>query len=325
MKHLASEQRTIFVSSHLMNEMAVTADHLIVIGKGKLIAESTTQEFIERSSEKSVLVRSPDAGTLADLIAAEGGKATPQDPAEGRTAALTVTGLDAPRIGEIAAANRIVLHELAPQLGSLEEAFHGDDGRQRRVRRRHARGDRRSRPPAPRPPRGAANDLRQPTRRPGPPRLGSRLRPRPAGGLRRPDLLAEWTKIRSVRSTVWTLVIFVVVSLGLTGLLTWLTLNALNNGRRRAGRGRHHHRPGQLHPRHRPGAGPARHLRAGRAGDHQRVLDRRDSLLAARRAAPLPGDPGQGPGLRGAGARRRRDRRVRVVLHRQDAWWTGTS
>jgi len=61
MKQLASEGRTVFVSSHLMNEMAVTADHLIVIGKGKLIAESTTQEFIERSSEKSVLVRSPDA------------------------------------------------------------------------------------------------------------------------------------------------------------------------------------------------------------------------------------------------------------------------
>ncbi len=123
MKHLASEQRTIFVSSHLMNEMAVTADHLIVIGKGKLIAESTTQEFIERSSEKSVLVRSPDASALADLIAAEDGKAIPQDPARGRAAALSVTGLEAPRIGEIAAANRIVLHELAPQLGSLEEAF----------------------------------------------------------------------------------------------------------------------------------------------------------------------------------------------------------
>jgi ABC-2 type transport system ATP-binding protein len=123
MKHLASEQRTIFVSSHLMNEMAVTADHLIVIGKGKLIAESSTQEFIERSSEKTVLVRSPDAGALADLIAAGGGKAIPQDPAEGRAAALSVTGMEAPRIGEIAAANRIVLHELTPQLGSLEEAF----------------------------------------------------------------------------------------------------------------------------------------------------------------------------------------------------------
>jgi ABC-2 type transport system ATP-binding protein len=123
MKHLASEQRTIFVSSHLMNEMAVTADHLIVIGRGKLLAESSTQEFIERSAEKTVLVRSPDAGALADLIAAEGGKAMAQDPAEGRAAVLSVSGLDAPRIGEIAAANRIVLHELTPQLGSLEEAF----------------------------------------------------------------------------------------------------------------------------------------------------------------------------------------------------------
>jgi ABC-2 type transport system ATP-binding protein len=123
MKTLASEGRTIFVSSHLMNEMAVTADHLIVIGKGKLIADCTTQEFIEQSSEGSVLVRSPEAGTLAGLIAAEGGKAAPQDGAQGRAAALSVTGMDAPRIGEIAAANRIVLHELTPQLASLEEAF----------------------------------------------------------------------------------------------------------------------------------------------------------------------------------------------------------
>ena len=123
MKALAAERRTIFVSSHLMNEMAVTADHLIVIGKGKLIADCSTQEFIERSSEKSVLVRSPDAGTLEDLIFAEGGKITPQEPAEGRADALSVTGLEAPRIGEIAAANGIVLHELTPRLASLEEAY----------------------------------------------------------------------------------------------------------------------------------------------------------------------------------------------------------
>ena len=123
MKQLAAEGRTIFVSSHLMNEMAVTADHLIVIGKGKLIADCSTREFIARSSEKSVLVRSPDADRLADLIAAEGGKAIAQGPSDGQAAALSVTGLEAPRIGEIAAANRIVLHELTPQLASLEEAF----------------------------------------------------------------------------------------------------------------------------------------------------------------------------------------------------------
>ena len=64
MKHLAAEGRTVFVSSHLMSEMAVTADHLIVIGRGKLIADRRTQEFIERSSEHSVLVRSPDVDRL---------------------------------------------------------------------------------------------------------------------------------------------------------------------------------------------------------------------------------------------------------------------
>jgi ABC-2 type transport system ATP-binding protein len=121
MKQLATEGRTVFVSSHLMNEMAVTADHLIVIGRGKLIADCGTQEFIERSSERAVFVRSPQAPALADLLAAEGGKATAAD-GDG-VPALTVTGLDAPRIGEIAAAGRIVLHELTPRLASLEEAY----------------------------------------------------------------------------------------------------------------------------------------------------------------------------------------------------------
>jgi ABC-2 type transport system ATP-binding protein len=125
MKQLASEGRTVFVSSHLMNEMAVTADHLIVIGRGKLLAETSTQEFIERSAEKYVLVRSPDVAKLADLIAADGGKAEPQEEAGGndRAAAVRVTSMDAPRIGEIAAAARIVLYELTPRLASLEEAY----------------------------------------------------------------------------------------------------------------------------------------------------------------------------------------------------------
>jgi ABC-2 type transport system ATP-binding protein len=127
-KQLAAEGRTVFVSSHLMNEMAVTADHLIVIGRGRLIAASSTQEFIERSSEKSVLVRSPDAARLADLINADGGKATPDEAAPAgqapdQASQLRVTGLEAPRIGELAAAGAIVLHELTPQRGSLEEAF----------------------------------------------------------------------------------------------------------------------------------------------------------------------------------------------------------
>ena len=122
MKQLAAEGRTIFVSSHLMNEMAVTADHLIVIGKGKLIADSPTQEFIERSSERSVLVRSPQADRLGELITTGGGTVK-QETNGTQPAGLSVTGMDAQRIGEIAAAAGIVLHELTPRLASLEEAY----------------------------------------------------------------------------------------------------------------------------------------------------------------------------------------------------------
>jgi ABC-2 type transport system ATP-binding protein len=122
MKRLAAEGRTIFVSSHLMNEMAVTADHLIVIGKGKLIAACPTQEFIERSSERTVLVRSPQAGRLSELIAAEGGVVKPENGGT-QPPGLSVTGLAAPRIGELAAAAGIVLYELTPRLASLEEAY----------------------------------------------------------------------------------------------------------------------------------------------------------------------------------------------------------
>jgi ABC-2 type transport system ATP-binding protein len=117
MRHLAGEGRTILVSSHLMSEMAQTADHLIVIGRGSLIADCSTQEFIERSSERSVLVRTPD-DRLRDLITADGGQVKLEP--EG---ALGVTGLEASRIGELAAGAGIVLHELTPRLASLEEAF----------------------------------------------------------------------------------------------------------------------------------------------------------------------------------------------------------
>jgi ABC-2 type transport system ATP-binding protein len=123
MKQLASEGRTILVSSHLMNEMAVTADYVIVIGRGRLITEARTEDVIARSTNKSVRVRSPDAAQLTELITAAGGKVTP-DPSAAADGAgvLTVAGLDAARIGELAASHGIVLHELTP-LGSLEEAF----------------------------------------------------------------------------------------------------------------------------------------------------------------------------------------------------------
>jgi ABC-2 type transport system ATP-binding protein len=128
MKQLAAEGRTILVSSHLMNEMAVTADYLIVIGRGKLIVESSTEDVIARSADKSVRVRTPDPARLTELITAAGGTAAPGEdgggPATPGNAAglLTVTGLPAARIGELAASASIVLHELTP-LASLEEAF----------------------------------------------------------------------------------------------------------------------------------------------------------------------------------------------------------
>jgi ABC-2 type transport system ATP-binding protein len=118
MKHEAGRGRTVFVSSHLMNEMAVTADHLIVIGRGRLVADCSTREFIEGATERSVLVRSPDADRLADVLAGEGGNVTRHEDGT-----LSVTHLEAPRIGELAAAGGFVLHELSPQTGSLEEAF----------------------------------------------------------------------------------------------------------------------------------------------------------------------------------------------------------
>ncbi|HTW04596.1 MAG TPA: ATP-binding cassette domain-containing protein [Streptosporangiaceae bacterium] len=127
MKQLATEGRTILVSSHLMNEMAVTADYLIVIGRGKLITQSTVEDVIARSTDTSVRVRTPQAERLTELIAAAGGTAKPGEnggrggPGNGADL-LTVTGLPASRIGEIAASGAIVLHELTP-LASLEEAF----------------------------------------------------------------------------------------------------------------------------------------------------------------------------------------------------------
>jgi ABC-2 type transport system ATP-binding protein len=121
MQQLASEGRTIFVSSHLLNEMSVTAEHLIVIGRGKLIADCSTEEFIARSSDKSVLVRTPDPARLTELITAAGGQVS-ADVQPGQASALDVTGLDAPKIGELAAAAGVVLHELTPR-ASLEEAF----------------------------------------------------------------------------------------------------------------------------------------------------------------------------------------------------------
>ena len=118
MKALASEGRTVFVSSHLMSEMENTADHLIVIGRGKLIADCTVGEFIAANSQQSVRVMTPQAEQLSKVAAAAG--ATVRDGDGGR---LVLLGMTPAQVGDLAFENGIRLHELAPAQASLEQAF----------------------------------------------------------------------------------------------------------------------------------------------------------------------------------------------------------
>jgi ABC-2 type transport system ATP-binding protein len=118
LKYMASQGKTIFVSSHLMSEMSQTADHLIVIGRGRLIADAATAEVIRLGSGSHVRVRSPQASRLASLIAAEGGEVTSESDGS-----LAVTRVSQETVGELAAANGVVLHELTLATASLEEAF----------------------------------------------------------------------------------------------------------------------------------------------------------------------------------------------------------
>jgi ABC-2 type transport system ATP-binding protein len=117
-RHLASEGRTVFLSSHLMSEMAQTADHIIVLGRGRVIADAPVAQIVAGATGQGVVrVRSPHADRLAAAIAAENGTATSD------ATGLTVTGIPSERIGELAARDGIVLHELTPVAGSLEDAY----------------------------------------------------------------------------------------------------------------------------------------------------------------------------------------------------------
>ncbi|MFD7610867.1 ABC transporter ATP-binding protein [Streptomyces sp. NPDC059828] len=118
MKLLASEGRTIFVSSHLMSEMALTADHLIVIGQGKLLADTSMADFIQQNSRSFVRMRSPQQEQLRDVLHERGLTAI-----EAGNGTLEIDGATAEKLGELAAEHRIVLHELSAQRASLEEAF----------------------------------------------------------------------------------------------------------------------------------------------------------------------------------------------------------
>jgi ABC-2 type transport system ATP-binding protein len=118
LKTLAAEGRTVLVSSHLMSEMALTAEHLVIIGRGRLLADTTMDELIGRVAVGSVLVRSPQASDLRDLLVGQGATVTSAEPG-----VLQVGGLTAEQIADLAVERGMALHELAPQRASLEQAY----------------------------------------------------------------------------------------------------------------------------------------------------------------------------------------------------------
>ena len=118
LKSLAAQGRTVFVSSHLLAEMAQMADELVVIGRGRLIDSGPVSDFVGRFTRTTVLVRSPEASRLADLLADDG--ATVDSLSDG---SLVVGGADAASVGELAASYGVVLHQLVTRTASLEEAF----------------------------------------------------------------------------------------------------------------------------------------------------------------------------------------------------------
>jgi ABC-2 type transport system ATP-binding protein len=118
LKGFASTGRSVFVSSHLLSEMALMADQLVVIGRGRLIASGPIEDFVRTSSRNSVLVRSPQATELVDLLRTAGAQVDAVEPG-----VLSVTGLDVVAVGDLAFENGIRLHELSNRVATLEEAF----------------------------------------------------------------------------------------------------------------------------------------------------------------------------------------------------------
>ncbi len=117
-RYLAAQGRTVFLSSHLMSEMAQTADHIIVLGRGRVIADAPVDEILRRASGTSVRVRTPDAAALAEAL-----RAPDVQIASVESGLLEITGTTAPAIGEAAARAGVVLHELTPVTSSLEDAY----------------------------------------------------------------------------------------------------------------------------------------------------------------------------------------------------------
>jgi ABC-2 type transport system ATP-binding protein len=118
LRSLAAEGRTVLVSSHLIAEMALTAEHLVIIGRGRLLADTPIDQFTRASTRADVLVRSPRAGELASLLTGHGATAAAEDGG-----GLAVTGMTAAAVGDLAAEHGIAIHELAAREASLEQAY----------------------------------------------------------------------------------------------------------------------------------------------------------------------------------------------------------
>ena len=118
MRDLAAEGRTVFVSSHLMSEMALTAEHLIVIGRGRLLADTGMAEFIERNARSYVRIRTPDPARMSEALARAG-----IEVRRASDGSLEAFGTEPATVGELAAAHRLTVHEVGVRSASLEEAF----------------------------------------------------------------------------------------------------------------------------------------------------------------------------------------------------------
>ena len=123
LRSLAAQGRTVLVSSHLMSEMALTADHLIVVGRGRLIADTSVADFVRLTARGDVLVRSARDDELAALLTERDARVTVEPPAGGEAGGLAITGLDRREIGDIALAHGIAIYELTARNASLEEVF----------------------------------------------------------------------------------------------------------------------------------------------------------------------------------------------------------
>ena len=209
LRDLAAEGRTVFVSSHLISEMSLTADRLVVIGRGRLIAETSVADFVARSGGGAVKLVTPDLAAFTSALTAAGAKVS-----DGDDGSLTVEGLTAPQIGDLAARDGLRVHELTPITASLEDAFMEltQDEVEYRPSTHGRRGCR---------------------RREGVTEMTQAIQTAPLGHYRVKHVAkSEVVKILTLRSTAITLGLTVVAGLLVTGLVTNAAL---------------HHGPGYYH------------------------------------------------------------------------------